>query len=156
MASDGSVFFREHHCEDARRDRRIGGIRRHQLHFSVVVIDFPEAADIAVLDETEVVLAMRVVVFVEVIERANLARIKRRESEGRDSKPAVTTTVPPTNERRKASLSARIRSREGAFSVVIFNLKEFVPRGGRHARAPVADPRSRISCRSCSTRLLLL
>src|ERR1700722_3539929 len=81
-----------------------------------------------------------------------LARIKRPESEGRDSKPAVTTTVPPTNERRKASLSARIRSRESAFSAVIFKLKEFVQRESTHA--PVVDPRSRISRRSCSTRLL--
>jgi len=72
LASDGSVFFREHHCEDARRDRRIGGIRRHQVHVCVVVVDFPKAAHIAVLDETEVVLAMRIVVLVEVIERTNL------------------------------------------------------------------------------------
>src|ERR1700679_3504864 len=63
-----------------------------------------------------------------------LARIKRRESEARDSKPAVTTTVPPINERRKASLSARIRTRESALSAVIFNLKEFVQRKSTHAR----------------------
>src|ERR1700722_779898 len=68
-----SVFFREHHCEDARRDRRIGGVRRHQLHVCVVVVDFPKAAHIAVLDETEVVLTVRVVVLVELMERLNLA-----------------------------------------------------------------------------------
>ena len=38
----------------------------------VVVVDLPEAADIALLDETEVVLAVRVVVLVELIERADL------------------------------------------------------------------------------------
>ena len=54
----------------------------------------------------------------------------------------MTTTVPPTNERRKASLSARIRSRESAFSAVIFNLEKFAKgraRTGPDRWSEVAD-----------------
>jgi hypothetical protein len=68
------VFVREHHCEDAGRDRGIGRIRRHQVHICVVVIDLPEAPDIAVLDETEIVFTVRIVVLVELIERPDLAK----------------------------------------------------------------------------------
>ena len=67
-----SVLVRQHHRQNACRDRRVGGIRGHQLHFSVVIIDLPEAADNALLDEAEVVLAVRVVVLVEPVERPDL------------------------------------------------------------------------------------
>src|ERR1700722_65379 len=70
-ASPCLVFFREPHGEDARRDRRIGGIGRGQLQACVVVVDLPEAADVTVLDNTEGAFAVRVVVLVEVVERAN-------------------------------------------------------------------------------------
>jgi hypothetical protein len=39
--------------------------RRHKRHISVVVINLPEAADIAILDKAEIVLAVRVVVLIE-------------------------------------------------------------------------------------------
>jgi hypothetical protein len=83
LTSCGSVFFREHHCEDARRDRGIGGIRRRQLHVCVVIVDLPKAADVAILDETEVVLAVRIVVFVKVIERANSRKNQTTRPRGR-------------------------------------------------------------------------
>ena len=140
MASNGSVFFREHHCEDTRRDRRIGRVRRHQVDVCVVVINFPEAADIAAVDETKIVLTVRIVVFVEVIERTNFGENRMTPIGGKGFK--APTTVPPTNERRKASLSARIRSRKIAFSAVIVPRRSCGKEGtrwGSYELPPVLD-----------------
>lgn len=61
LGASRSVLVRQHHCQNTRRDVGIGWIQRHQFHFSVIKIDLPEAADSAIFDETEVVLAVRVV-----------------------------------------------------------------------------------------------
>src|SRR5271166_17876 len=62
------VLVGQHDREDAGRNVGIRRIWRHQLHFTVVVIDLPEATDVAVLDHAEVMLAVRVVVFGEGVE----------------------------------------------------------------------------------------
>ena len=58
--------------QDARRDGGVGGIGRQHLHLAVVVVDLPEAADAAVLDDAEVVFAVGVVVLAEGVEGAHL------------------------------------------------------------------------------------
>src|SRR5271166_814202 len=63
------VLVGQHDREDAGRNLGIRRIGRHQLHFTVVVVDLPEATDVAVLDHAEVVLAVWVVVFGEGVER---------------------------------------------------------------------------------------
>jgi hypothetical protein len=72
LGASRSVLLRQHHCQNTRRDVGIGWIRRHQLHFSVIKIDLPEAPDIVVLDKSDVVLTVRVVVVIELVERADL------------------------------------------------------------------------------------
>jgi hypothetical protein len=155
LASDGSVFFREHHYEDARRDSRIGGIRRHQLHVGVVVVDFPDAADIAVLDKAEVVLAMRVVVFVEVIERANPGENRMTPVGGKRFKAGSDYYRPACKRAAERVIERADAARASAFSGSS-STSRGLRNGSARTRAPVVDPRSRISRRSCSTRLLLL
>ena len=75
----------------------------------IVVVDLPEAADVAVVDDAEVMLAVGIVVFAEGVELAHLGEKRASALAGRASTPAVTTTTPPTKVRRKASLSWRTR-----------------------------------------------
>ena len=68
----GSVLVGAHDRQDARRDGGISGIGRAELGGAVVVLDFPEAADAALVDRAEVVLAVGIVVVGEGVEGANL------------------------------------------------------------------------------------
>lgn len=63
--------------------------------------------------------AVRIVILVELMESWSLARIRSRRSAERDVKPAVTTTVLPTNDRRKASLSSWMRVAEFGLCVAM-------------------------------------
>src|SRR5271165_7176566 len=63
------VLVGQHDREDAGRNLGIRRIWRHQLHFTVVVVDLQEAADVAVLDHAEVVLFVWVVIFGEGVEQ---------------------------------------------------------------------------------------
>src|SRR5271165_7092091 len=63
------VLVGQHDREDAGRNVGIRRIWRHQLHFTVVVVDLQEAADVAVLDHAEVVLFVWVVIFGEGVEQ---------------------------------------------------------------------------------------
>jgi hypothetical protein len=73
-----SVLSGQHHSEDARGDGGISGIGRAELGRAVVAIDFPEAADAALVDRSEVVLIVGIVVAGEDVEGANLCRSERR------------------------------------------------------------------------------
>src|SRR4029077_20874767 len=53
-------------------DRRVGGFGGDHLGRAVVVLDLPEAADAALVDRAEVVLAVGIVVVGEGVEGANL------------------------------------------------------------------------------------
>jgi len=83
----------------------------HQVHVSVVIIDLPEAADIALLDEAEVVLAVRVVVLVELVKRPDF-----REDQA--------TTV--SSQRFKACRDDNYAADEGSAKRVV----EFLDTGG--------------------------
>ena len=73
-----SVFVSAHDRQDARRDGGISGVGRAELGGAVVAIDFPKVADAALVDRAEVVLAVRIVVFGEGVEGADLRRSERR------------------------------------------------------------------------------
>jgi hypothetical protein len=94
-ASPCLVFFREHHGEDARRDRRIGGIGRGQLQVCVVVVDLQKRRTSPSWTTPKARSPCGSLSSSKLSNARILARIKRRRSTGRDSNPAARTTTPP-------------------------------------------------------------
>ena len=72
MLAGRSVFVGAHDRQHARGDGGIGGIGRADLGRAVVVVQLPEAANAALVDRAEVVLAVGIVVVGEGVEGANL------------------------------------------------------------------------------------
>src|SRR5271167_3378504 len=72
MVAGRSVFVGAHDRQDAGGDGGISGVRRAEFGGAVIQIDFPEVADAGLVDRAEVVFAVGIVVFGEVVEGANL------------------------------------------------------------------------------------
>jgi hypothetical protein len=82
------ILVGEHDGEHALRDVRVGRVGRAVLQVLVVVVDFPEERFVIELECPEVVLAKRVILRREVIERAHRLECASGEVNAAESDPA--------------------------------------------------------------------
>jgi len=90
----GSVLTRKHDREDARRLLGVGRVFRPELTAQVVIVDSPEERLAGDFEATEVVLAVRVIVIVEVREVPNLEQYFGSHSDRQVCDPRAQSDTP--------------------------------------------------------------